>query len=537
MQFSLEKLRSLSEADLRRKVLIPLFRAMGFRDVTEVHGSRELGKDIVMWKVDHFRGRVNYAVVAKAQKVTTGPQSAGVSRQIRESFGSSYTDPISLEEREVNRVIVVTSKEFTGEAKDSLRSELRSLNLEGTTDLLGGEKLFEMVREYLPEAVVWDPLQKASKALREASDNWDFTLQVGPDGVPSLFVSDRHPDAQICEPIAGSMTLRFPPTPEGMQKRAEYQRFLETGSPVELSGENIHAFEIPEFLRSLASEGEITTLVLGPSPLSETMLRRLLVLDQLGQVIFSIDYIHLTHRQGGYREFSLDNRGQPIPFRLRLIFNKETGQNAFHLNFEPKGANVLQFLRWLLLRKAATEGQQLVLADWNTGLFELVSNASAFDFSAPSKEEVELAERLVFIQNCTGVEISLTEDGRFTMQDLANSELAGRILADGRTQLPMDSISFSPCESSEWESKIGEKVTFSVVEGDFALDILGSRIPFGEAHILCRGTLRRVSAEQGEHRFRVEASEGEPFLAVFPKWLRQNAVEEPSASATDDERA
>src|SRR5690242_20685100 len=113
MQLSLERLRSLSETDLRRKVLIPLLEGMDFHDVTEVHGSRELGKDIVMWKDDSFRGRINYAVVVKAKKVTTGASSHDVCRQIRECFGSSYTDPISLETRAVDRVIVINSDKIT----------------------------------------------------------------------------------------------------------------------------------------------------------------------------------------------------------------------------------------------------------------------------------------------------------------------------------------------------------------------------------------------------------------------------------------
>ena len=60
-------LKALKEDKLRAEVLIPLFRAMGFRDVFEHHGgSLEQGKDIVMWKPEELRHRVNYAIVVKA---------------------------------------------------------------------------------------------------------------------------------------------------------------------------------------------------------------------------------------------------------------------------------------------------------------------------------------------------------------------------------------------------------------------------------------------------------------------------------------
>ena len=46
-----ERIREMNEADLSTEVLIPLLRAMGFRDVTYCHGgSAEQGKDITCWK-------------------------------------------------------------------------------------------------------------------------------------------------------------------------------------------------------------------------------------------------------------------------------------------------------------------------------------------------------------------------------------------------------------------------------------------------------------------------------------------------------
>ena len=56
----------MDEATLRVKVLLPLLRAMKYRDVHEYHGgSGEKGKDIVCWKQDELGCRVNLAIVAK----------------------------------------------------------------------------------------------------------------------------------------------------------------------------------------------------------------------------------------------------------------------------------------------------------------------------------------------------------------------------------------------------------------------------------------------------------------------------------------
>src|SRR5262252_6844312 len=101
----------MNEAQLRRDVLVPLFREMGYKDVFEYHGgSQEQGKDIVMWKPEQHRDRTNFAVVAKATKITgkaAGNSGAGeVSVQIQQSFGSPFRDRVTGDERQVQECIV-----------------------------------------------------------------------------------------------------------------------------------------------------------------------------------------------------------------------------------------------------------------------------------------------------------------------------------------------------------------------------------------------------------------------------------------------
>ena len=50
MALSREQLHAMKEEELRTAVLIPLFKAMKYRDVIHYHGGAgEQGKDIVMW--------------------------------------------------------------------------------------------------------------------------------------------------------------------------------------------------------------------------------------------------------------------------------------------------------------------------------------------------------------------------------------------------------------------------------------------------------------------------------------------------------
>src|SRR5689334_12666229 len=124
MIWSKEALQNLSEQDFCLKVLIPLFRAMGYKDVRYYHGGvLEQGKDIVMWKPDELRGRINYAVVVKAEKITGSASIASVvALQAQQALGSTFVDEQVNVTHPVQEVIVVTSREITKEGHEALRT-------------------------------------------------------------------------------------------------------------------------------------------------------------------------------------------------------------------------------------------------------------------------------------------------------------------------------------------------------------------------------------------------------------------------------
>ena len=131
MALTKDDIASMSEAELRQRVLMPLFEAMGYNDVFEYHfGPQEQGKDIVMWKAETIRERVNYSVVAKAERISgqaVGRGSAGeVTMQILETFGAPYQDPRASEHQHVDWCIVVSSQEIKKEATIAISNALAS---------------------------------------------------------------------------------------------------------------------------------------------------------------------------------------------------------------------------------------------------------------------------------------------------------------------------------------------------------------------------------------------------------------------------
>lgn len=149
MDISTRTIDGLNETDLRRSVLLPLFVAMGFKEVTEYHGPEEYGKDLVMWMPDVLRSRQNFAVVAKAAKIDSR-NSAEVLSQIQQCFQVPFRDPVSGEERTVQKVIVVTSKKITANAQVSIRATLRSTGQDERVDFLDGDLLVQRLGEFMP---------------------------------------------------------------------------------------------------------------------------------------------------------------------------------------------------------------------------------------------------------------------------------------------------------------------------------------------------------------------------------------------------
>src|SRR5690349_17278161 len=106
MIWSKETLARLNEHDLCRDVLIPLFEQIGFQHVYYYHGGPlEQGKDIVMWKSEQLRGRLDYAVVAKVVDIKGGVSSniiQTVVLQIQQCLNTPYADPRGGEQRDVS---------------------------------------------------------------------------------------------------------------------------------------------------------------------------------------------------------------------------------------------------------------------------------------------------------------------------------------------------------------------------------------------------------------------------------------------------
>lgn len=167
----IEIIQSLNEADLRQKVLIPLFTKMGFIDPILHHHSNEKGKDIVLKEIDtKFKKNYYLSVVVKAGDVT-GSASGSSSyfaliNQIKQSLNEPYKHIYELKEVPIDQVIIVISGNFLPTALESIYGTLKAERLDKyIREPIDISKLLRLVDEYFPE--YWEEYNNETKALIE----------------------------------------------------------------------------------------------------------------------------------------------------------------------------------------------------------------------------------------------------------------------------------------------------------------------------------------------------------------------------------
>lgn len=161
-------LQSLSESDFRGDVLVPLFKGMGFSDVTEYHGTLEFGKDIVFSEQDRFGERIYYAVVVKHGRIhgTVGKagNSSEVLYQAQQALGEPWLDPFNIERHRIDKVIIATSGQITQGAILSIEQRIQGQHIR----FLEGNKILVFIDNYAPD--IWQALTDLhTKPVEQAS--------------------------------------------------------------------------------------------------------------------------------------------------------------------------------------------------------------------------------------------------------------------------------------------------------------------------------------------------------------------------------
>lgn len=543
MTLTRAKLDRMKEERLQTEVLIPLFTAMGFRDVYQYHGGPlEQGKDIVMWKQGELGDRINYGVIVKTKNITgkaSGKSSAAeVHFQIDECFAQPYRDPVSGQKEHVNCCWVVSSKKIKKEALNSLGPILAKSNLEKSTAFINGDKLWRLIEQFLSEKTVMDKLHQVQKLLDEMSPHYRIIPRLGEQKIDISF-QPKYPGAEREHPMKVSGRFVFPKTPEGQKKLEEVNRHFETGSPLTLTEEYIEDFKFPEILAPFFDQSDVKPkkIEIGAKQIPRPLWVRVGVECADGEEGF-LDRVELRGIQVGTEEFTLANDEQAVPWKVRLTFNSKEKRLKFDCNVDYVNTNIKQLLEVLRFQNAFTKGGRFFIEHLDTGIRSPESFIQPGLSEAPDPWFVEIIEKLAFIQEKTKIPLI------YTGRDIESEEIDKifwTVEKIERGHVKLTGGYFTASVKKESAQKMIEAVEHRkpiavTYEGEEFEDIFGVQIPLGEVKLIA-DNLSIAPDDLEELKAVVKTAPSEEIIAVRLRPPNDSPIEARYSNWLSDEKA
>lgn len=146
-----EKLQSITEDDLRKKVIIPMMYALGCIDVRDTHGPYEKGKDVV-YETDHLlRKKVYGAIIIKNTcNISKGRPLDNLYRQAKDAM-KEFENPndLSGSKIKIHELIIITAYKVTPAASNYI-FENCGVNFPNL-HIIDGNTLESIIRELISE--------------------------------------------------------------------------------------------------------------------------------------------------------------------------------------------------------------------------------------------------------------------------------------------------------------------------------------------------------------------------------------------------
>ncbi len=529
MDLTKEKLIAMNENDLRTKVLIPLFRAMEYKDVIDYHGPNELGKDIVMWKPEGIRDRVNYGVVVKAKIISGKTLDIGdVVTQIKQCLSTTYLCKITNEEKPINRCFFVSSHDITPEFRDKAKGIINDDKLINLVDFIDGEKLWELIRKHLPEATIMTHAEIIKSNLKNFN-NLSPEIVVNKNETKIILNPKLNEDGT---PITvASCQIIFPNTPEGNKLFTSFEDFRKKGTPFTITKPFIKDFSIHDELLKLIDDRNIEKLELSSAKAPLLSNVKISVIRKKA-LKASLENIELSVDRSGTEEILLSNKSQKYPLQVEAIFNKKKKVISFHFSINPFNYNVKQVLESEKFYSEMVKGGILRMENIETGLDFVNSQISKIETKETSKQGLKLLEKLLFIQKKTNIPIIVPSED-ITREDVEYIYEIAEILEKGKITLRKASLNFNilPCGVDFWiNSAKDEMANPLVMTRTTSYNVLGINIPIGPTKISCdkmyipeiqyNQLLEQVKEGLEVYEIQLIPFENTPVIAEYEKWMK-----------------
>lgn len=138
------------ESEFTIKILLPLFRKLGFVNVKYNHGNKEFGKDVTFARRTEFDEYEYYGVQVKFGDVSGGANGDinELITQAKDAFSMPFYDVYSRNKVRISKVIIAISGKFTLNAVEKIIEGIQEYPLKNNLIFLDGEKIESLMSKY-----------------------------------------------------------------------------------------------------------------------------------------------------------------------------------------------------------------------------------------------------------------------------------------------------------------------------------------------------------------------------------------------------
>jgi hypothetical protein len=492
-----EIIQKMKEDELSQKVLIPLFREMGFQDVVYYHGGAgEQGKDIVFWEHDKLQTRKNYAVVVKATNITgqakAGKGTAGeVATQIQQAFGDDYLDSVTSESQTVHECWVVTNLKISKEGETSIKSVMKASNYHRHVRFINGDKLWELVEKHLARQTLMGKFQMIQKEISNVDSHYVPVIQLSGEEM-NLGLREKFKGAAEEKPLDFNFSFQFPETPAGQAAKVALDQHFATGAPVSISPEFISSIEYPELIKSLFGADDIQTPTLEISPLSNGhhFVARIEIECDDGDK-FNIDHVDFVVKHSGTEEATLENIESASILKIKLVVNmtKHTAKLTFGWHLPNQTYSCAQLLQILEFQNCSSKPFNLRVISKEFGLEVFSQRSEQGTTSSPPKFHLSLYRVLDKLQRKSNKLImipirALTDDEIKDLSELIHIVHNGKITGKWTEfKVTLQDLSVDAFKA------LSEQAFFFRLVAEEVENIFATELPLGEVETVFRNGL------------------------------------------------
>lgn len=245
--------------------------------------------------------------------------------------------------------------------------------------------------------------------------------------------------AQLYGPVIGkdkeiviNAKFLFPQTPEGQEKFKALQRTMAAGDRIELEGQYIQEFSLPEWWTRIygAPDPKAMILWIGSTP-SDEILPLQIEFQSDGFQPERIPYVEFKRIKQGFEETTLSNAHQGISLQFDMVIKPGTGAFTltFHSNYvDLEGKVALQLIN---IEKMYAQGGQIQIMALKTG--QVMQFAIPPGSRPPLEPQfAQFVENLAAIQHITGRVLRIPDFASLTFGQMREAQELASIITTGR---------------------------------------------------------------------------------------------------------